>query len=86
MARRSRRTREGTGPARRPLPHHHPRRRHGAAAADRDDLREGESPTQASAAKIGGAAIGGAILGAILGGGKGAAIGGAIGAAAGAPR
>ena len=45
--------------------------------------REGESPTNASAAKVGGGAIGGAILGAILGGGKGAAIGGAIGAAGG---
>jgi type IV secretory pathway VirB10-like protein len=46
-------------------------------------IREGESPAQASAAKIGGAAIGGAILGAILGGGKGAAIGGAVGGAGG---
>ena len=46
-------------------------------------FREGESPAQASAAKIGGAAIGGAILGAILGGGKGAAIGGAVGAGGG---
>ena len=46
-------------------------------------LREGESPANASAAKIGGAAIGGAILGAILGGGKGAAIGGAVGGAGG---
>ena len=46
-------------------------------------VREGDSPAQASAAKIGGAAIGGAILGAILGGGKGAAIGGATGAAGG---
>ena len=46
-------------------------------------LREGESPANASAAKVGGGAIGGAILGAILGGGKGAAIGGAIGAGAG---
>jgi hypothetical protein len=45
--------------------------------------REGESPTNASAAKVGGGAIGGAILGAILGGGRGAAIGGAIGAAGG---
>ena len=45
--------------------------------------REGESPANASAAKMGGGAIGGAILGAILGGGKGAAIGGAIGAAGG---
>src|SRR4029079_14580295 len=44
--------------------------------------REGESPTNASAAKVGGGAIGGAILGAILGGGKGAAIGGALGAGA----
>ena len=42
------------------------------ADADRAIFREGESPAQASAAKIGGAAIGGAILGAILGGGKGA--------------
>ena len=46
-------------------------------------IREGESPTNASAAKVGGAAIGGAILGAILGGGKGAAIGTAVGAAGG---
>jgi type IV secretory pathway VirB10-like protein len=46
-------------------------------------IREGDSPAQASAAKIGGAAIGGAILGAILGGGKGAAIGGAVGGAGG---
>ena len=45
--------------------------------------RVGESPTSASAAKVGGGAIGGAILGAILGGGKGAAIGGAVGAAGG---
>ena len=46
-------------------------------------LREGESPANESARKIGGAAIGGAILGAIMGGGKGAAIGGAAGAAGG---
>jgi len=45
--------------------------------------RLGESPATASAAKVGGGAIGGAILGAIFGGGKGAAIGGAIGAAGG---
>jgi type IV secretory pathway VirB10-like protein len=45
--------------------------------------RVGESPSSASAAKVGGGAIGGAILGAILGGGKGAAIGGAVGAAGG---
>ena len=45
--------------------------------------RVGEAPGNASAAKVGGGAIGGAILGAILGGGKGAAIGGAIGAAGG---
>jgi type IV secretory pathway VirB10-like protein len=45
--------------------------------------RVGESPGSASAAKVGGGAIGGAILGAILGGGKGAAIGGAVGAAGG---
>lgn len=46
-------------------------------------VREGISPTKESAAKIGGAAVGGAILGAILGGGKGAIIGGATGAAGG---
>lgn len=46
-------------------------------------MREGQSPSKESTAKIGGAAAGGAILGAILGGGKGAAIGGAIGAAGG---
>lgn len=45
--------------------------------------REGEAPGRESAAKIGGAAVGGAILGAILGGGKGAAIGGAVGAGGG---
>jgi hypothetical protein len=47
-------------------------------------FREGESPAGGSAAKIGGAAVGGAIIGAILGGGKGAAIGGSVGAAGGA--
>lgn len=46
-------------------------------------VREGASPTKESAAKIGGAAVGGAILGAILGGGKGAVIGGSVGAAGG---
>ena len=46
-------------------------------------IREGASPGRESAAKIGGAAVGGAILGAILGGGKGAAIGGAMGAGGG---
>jgi hypothetical protein len=45
--------------------------------------REGASPANQSAAKIGGGAVGGAILGAIIGGGKGAAIGGSIGAAGG---
>jgi hypothetical protein len=45
--------------------------------------REGESPAGRSAAKIGGATIGGAILGAIVGGGKGAAIGAATGAGSG---
>ena len=45
--------------------------------------REGSSPGNESARKIGGAAIGGAILGAIIGGAKGAAIGGATGAAGG---
>ena len=46
--------------------------------------REGESPSDGSAAKIGGGAVGGAILGAILGGAKGAAIGAAAGAGGGA--
>jgi len=46
-------------------------------------VREGSSPANESAAKIGGAAVGGAILGAILGGGKGAVIGGSVGAAGG---
>jgi type IV secretory pathway VirB10-like protein len=45
--------------------------------------RDGDSPASSSAAKMGGAAVGGAILGAILGGGKGAVIGGATGAAGG---
>ena len=45
--------------------------------------REGRSRGGQSAAKIGGAAVGGAILGAIFGGGRGAAIGGAAGAAGG---
>lgn len=46
-------------------------------------MREGDSPSRESAAKVGGAAVGGAILGAILGGGKGAMIGGSAGAAGG---
>jgi len=46
-------------------------------------FREGDSPRNESAAKIGGGAIGGAIIGGILGGAKGAAIGGSIGAGAG---
>ena len=46
-------------------------------------MREGDSPSGESAAKVGGAAIGGAIIGAILGGGKGAAIGAATGAGGG---
>lgn len=46
-------------------------------------MREGDSPSRETAAKVGGAAVGGAILGAILGGGKGAAIGGTAGAAGG---
>jgi len=45
--------------------------------------REGEPPSNNSAAKVGGAAVGGAILGAILGGAKGAAIGAGAGAAGG---
>jgi hypothetical protein len=45
--------------------------------------RDGESPSRESAAKIGGAAVGGAILGAILGGKRGAVLGGAAGAAGG---
>jgi hypothetical protein len=46
-------------------------------------IREGSSPGGASAAKMGGGAIGGAIIGGILGGAKGAIIGGAAGAGAG---
>jgi hypothetical protein len=45
--------------------------------------RDGPPPAKESAAKIGGATVGGAILGAILGGGKGAAAGAAAGAAGG---
>jgi hypothetical protein len=45
--------------------------------------REGQAPTNSSAAKIGGGAVGGAILGAILGGAKGAAIGATAGAGGG---
>jgi hypothetical protein len=41
--------------------------------------RDGESPANSSAAKVGGGAAVGAILGAIIGGGKGAAIGAAAG-------
>lgn len=46
--------------------------------------REGDSPASESAAKVGGAAVGGAILGAIFGGTKGAVLGGSAGAAGGA--
>ena len=46
-------------------------------------IREGNSPANESAAKIGGGAIGGAIIGGILGGAKGAIIGGSAGAGAG---
>jgi hypothetical protein len=46
-------------------------------------VRLGDAPGNGSAAKIGGAAVGGAILGAILGGAKGAAIGATAGAGAG---
>jgi len=46
-------------------------------------VREGESPSNESSRKIGGAAIGGAVLGAILGGGKGAIAGATAGAAGG---
>ena len=45
--------------------------------------RDGVAPGNESAAKIGGAAVGGAILGAILGGAKGAVIGATTGAGAG---
>ena len=45
--------------------------------------REGASPARESAAKIGGAAVGGAVLGAIFGGKKGAVIGSTVGAAGG---
>lgn len=57
----------------------------GSQLAIRTDtvVREGQSPSGETAAKVGGATIGGAILGAILGGGKGAAIGAGVGAGAG---
>jgi hypothetical protein len=45
--------------------------------------RNGDSPGNASAAKIGGGAVAGAILGAIIGGSKGAAIGAGAGAGGG---
>lgn len=45
--------------------------------------RYGDSPSNESAAKIGGGAVAGAILGAILGGAKGAAVGATSGAGAG---
>jgi hypothetical protein len=45
--------------------------------------RDGDAPGNATASKVGGAAVGGAILGAILGGAKGAVIGGTAGAGAG---
>jgi hypothetical protein len=46
--------------------------------------RDGDSPSDGSAKKIGAGAVGGAILGAILGGAKGAAIGATAGAGGGA--
>ena len=46
--------------------------------------REGEPPSNKSAAKIGGGAVIGTILGGILGGAKGAAVGAAAGAGGGA--
>ena len=53
------------------------------AVATETVYREGEGQGKKSAAKIGGAAIGGAVLGAIFGGRQGAAIGSAAGAASG---
>jgi hypothetical protein len=47
-------------------------------------FREGVPPAGESAAKVGGAAVGGAILGAIFGGTRGAVVGGSTGAAGGA--
>lgn len=46
-------------------------------------VREGDSPTRESTAKIGGGTVGGAIIGGIMGGRKGAILGGAAGAGAG---
>jgi hypothetical protein len=54
------------------------------AISTKEITREGESPSDGSAAKISGGAVGGAILGAILGGAKGAAIGATAGAGGGA--
>ncbi|MDQ3070684.1 MAG: hypothetical protein M3R55_13265 [Acidobacteriota bacterium] len=45
-------------------------------------VREGDAPVRATAAKIGGGAVGGAIIGGIMGGRKGAILGGAAGAGA----
>ena len=45
--------------------------------------RYGDSPSNTSAAKVGGGAVVGAIIGGIIGGGKGAAIGATTGAGAG---
>jgi hypothetical protein len=58
----------------------------GTRAAVRVDavLREGESKSRASAAKLGIGTVGGAIIGGIMSGRKGAVIGGAAGAGAGA--
>ena len=47
-------------------------------------IREGSSPGNDTAKKMGGAAVAGTIIGAIVGGGKGAALGGMMGAGAGA--
>ncbi len=46
-------------------------------------FRDGLPPSGESAAKVGGAAVGGAILGAIFGGTRGAVVGGTVGAASG---
>jgi hypothetical protein len=45
--------------------------------------RQGDAPSNSSAAKIGGGAVAGAILGAIVGGAKGAAVGATAGAGGG---
>ena len=80
---RARRALEGSGAARHPVPYARAGRWHSPADQYRHDLPRGRVAGEESAAKIGGAAVGGAVLGAIFGGKKGAVIGSTVGAAGG---